>query len=113
MTDHAAIESLEQQLITLYQERERLNDTFGVSDTDGIVNMVRSLEGQLRDFYDRFGGNPGFDDAETALMLSKIRDLSAQLDPMFTAKRVSFFVENDRPVLRAEWSAVNDQGDQK
>lgn len=111
MSDSATIDSLENQLKALYQEREFLTDRFGVSSADEIVQMVESLEAQLRDFYDRFGSHAGFDDAESTLMLARIKELSGQLDPMYSQKSVKFFIENDKPVLRAEWTEAIHQGD--
>ena len=112
MSDSAMIESLEGQLRALYQEREFLSDRFGVSSSEEIVQMVENLEAQLRDFYDRFGSHAGFDDAESTMMLARIKDLSAQLDPMYSKKSVQFFIENDKPVLRAEWTEAIHQGDE-
>lgn len=111
MSDSVMIESLEQQLRALYEEREFLNQRFGATSAEEIVSMVESLEAQLRDFYDRFGGHAGFDDAESTLMLARIRELSSSLDPMYSQKSVHFFIENDRPVLRAEWTEALSHGD--
>jgi hypothetical protein len=104
-------DNLEQQLRSLYEEREFLQDRFGVSSADEIVNMVECLEAQLRDFYGRFGSTDGFGDAESAVLLSRLKELSSTLDPMYSKKSVQFFVENDKPVLRAEWSETLNQGD--
>ncbi|MEM9661034.1 MAG: hypothetical protein AAF937_01860 [Planctomycetota bacterium] len=111
MSDAATIHSLEEQLNALYQERECLNERFGVSSADDIVQMVESMGTQLRDFYDRFGSHPGFDDNETVMMLDRIKELSAHLDPMYSTKSVQFFIENEKPVLRAEWTEAIQQGD--
>ncbi|MEM7621591.1 MAG: hypothetical protein AAF235_00120 [Planctomycetota bacterium] len=111
MSDATMTESLEQQLRALYQERELLEERFGASSAEEIMSMVESLEAQLRDFYDRFGSHAGFDDAESVLMLSRIRELSTALDPMYSQKSVSFFIENDKPVLRAQWTEALHQGD--
>ncbi len=43
--------SLEEQLISLYSDRKRLQDELGVSDPDGIIRMVRSMDEQLRALY--------------------------------------------------------------
>lgn len=106
-------ESLEQQLHSLYEEREFLQDRFGVSSAEEIVTMVECLENQLRDFYDRFGGQDGFGDTESALLLSRLKELSSSLDHMYSKKSVQFFVENSKPVLRAEWSETLNTGDVK
>jgi len=111
MSDASMIESLEQQLQALYRDRELLEERFGASSSEDIANMVESLEAQLRDFYDRFGAHAGFDDAESIMMLSRIKELSTTLDPMYSQKSVSFFIENDKPVLRAEWTEAIHQGD--
>lgn len=113
MSETAMIESLEGQLKALYEEREFLTHRFGVASAEEIVQMVESLEAQLRDFYDRFGAHAGFDDPESALMLSRIKELSSQLDPMYSQKSVSFFIENEKPVLRAEWTEAIQQGDEQ
>ena len=105
------IDSLEIQLRSLYEEREFLNNKFGVSSAEDLVAMIDCLEAQLRDFYDRFGSMDGFDDAETALVLNRIKSLSGSLDPMFSCKKVDFRVEDNRPVLRAEWSHDLSNGD--
>lgn len=106
-----AVESLEQQLCTLYEERAQLEERFGVSSPEDIANMVASLEGQLRDFYDRFGDFDGFGDTESVMMLSRIKELGSSLDPMYSHKSVQFTFENNRPVLRAEWSEEISQGE--
>lgn len=112
MSDAAAIESLEQQLCALYQERQELADAVGANCTEDVINMIGSLEAQLRDFYNRFGDNPGFDDAESLMVLSKIKELSETLDPMYSQKSVTFSIENEKPVLRAEWTeALNQEND--
>ncbi|GAB4515004.1 MAG: hypothetical protein Tsb0013_19490 [Phycisphaerales bacterium] len=111
MSDQAVIESLEQQLCALYQEREQLSSAIGANCADDVINMISSLEAQLHDFYNRFGSNPGFDDAETMQVLSKIKELSDTLDPLYSKKSVQFFIENDKPVLRAEWTEALNQGD--
>lgn len=104
-------ENLEHQLRSLYEEREFLQDRFGISSAEEIVNMVECLEAQLKDFYGRFGSTDSFGDAESAALLSRLKELSAALDPMYSKKSVQFFIENDKPVLRAEWSETINQGD--
>ncbi len=106
-------ENMEQQLRSLYEEREYLQDRFGVSSTEEIVNMVECLEAQLRDFYSRFGSTDGFGDNESAALLSRLKELSSTLDQMYSKKSVQFFIENDRPTLRAEWSETITQGESK
>jgi hypothetical protein len=50
-TDSTEIDSLEEQLRSLYEDRELLENELGVSDSAEIVAMVRSLESQLNDVY--------------------------------------------------------------
>lgn len=45
------IESMESQLTTLYDEKEKLIEGLGTGDADNIINMVRSMEEQLKSFY--------------------------------------------------------------
>ncbi|MEO0629408.1 MAG: hypothetical protein AAFY46_01605 [Planctomycetota bacterium] len=111
MSDAVMIQSLEEQLKALYHERECLTERFGISSADELVQMVESLESQLNDFYDRYGSFSTFGDAESAMMLARIKELSSQLDPMYSTKTVRFSIENDKPVLRAEWTEAIQQGD--
>jgi hypothetical protein len=103
-------ESMEQQLLSLYEEREALQQRFGVSSAEDIVNMIECLEAQLHDFYSRFGGQETFGDTESAILLSRLKELSSALDPMYSSKSVQFYIENDKPVLRAEWSESLQEG---
>lgn len=105
------IDSLEAQLHALYQERELLNDRFGVSSTDEIIGMVDCLEAQLRDFYSRFGGIDGMSNAEAAVMVDQIRSLGGMLDDIYTHKSVEFTIVDDKPVLRAQWNDITSNGD--
>jgi hypothetical protein len=43
--------SVEAQLVSLYGDREQLERELGVSESMAIIDMVRSLESQLRDLY--------------------------------------------------------------
>jgi regulator of replication initiation timing len=112
MSEQATIESLEQQLCALYQERDELAQHIGATTNEEIISMIQSLEAQLRDFYERFGSLANFEDAESAVMLSKIQELSNALDPMYSQKSVHFTIENDKPVLRAQWTEATHQGDE-
>ncbi len=105
------VDSMEAQLRVLYEEREFLADRFGVSSADEVAGMVESLEAQLRDFYDRFGGIDGMGDAETAVMIDQIKSLSTTLDQMYSKKTVEFSVVDDKPVLRAQWTESLENGD--
>ena len=100
-----AQDSLEQQLRSLYEEREYLTDRFGVSSAEEIVTLVENLEAQLKDFYGRYGDVDTEDD-ETGLLLSKLKQLSASLDAIYTNKSVHLVIEGSKPVLRAEWSGA-------
>lgn len=105
------VDSLEAQLHSLYEEREFLNDRFGVSSAEEIAGMVECLEAQLKDFYSRFGGIDGVGDAETAVLLDQIRSLSSTLDHMYSKKTVEFSIVDDKPVLRAQWTETLANGD--
>jgi hypothetical protein len=43
--------SLVDQLESLYEEKDRLNEELGVSDPEEIINMVHSLQEQLESLY--------------------------------------------------------------
>lgn len=105
MFDQSTVESMDMQLRSLYQDRERLQDRFGVSGVDDVITMVESLESQLRDFYDRYGGINDAGDGN-ARLLGQLGQISQSLDPMFTARKVVFALEHGEPVLRAEWTNV-------
>ena len=45
------IENLEQQLQSLYREKQNLHQSIGVSDDVSIIRMVRSLEQQVNLLY--------------------------------------------------------------
>jgi len=107
------VDNLEQQLRSLYEERECLQERFGISSADELVSMIECLENQLRDFYGRFGSQDTFGDNESAVMLDRLKELSSTLDQMYSRKSVHFFMQNDKPVLRAEWSETLNQGDSK
>ena len=107
------IESLEQQLRSLYEDKEHLENRFGCSSPEDIANMVGCLEAQLQDFYGRFGEIDDTSDTGTVLLLSKIKELSGALDDQFSRKSVSFSFENGNPCLRAEWSEELTQGADK
>ncbi len=46
------VRRLSNQLDTLLEEKEALDDTLGVATADDILDLVQSLEGQLSTFYD-------------------------------------------------------------
>ncbi|MEO0512540.1 MAG: hypothetical protein AAF108_06540 [Planctomycetota bacterium] len=111
MSDFTMIESLDGQLQSLYRDREILEERFGVSSAEEISRMIENLEAQLRDLYNSYGSCGGLEGVEQARMLSRIEELSSVLDPMYSQKSVSFFLENNQPVLRAEWHEAIQQGD--
>ena len=105
------IDSLEKQVCSLYAEKDHLVSRFGTADAEEIADMVTSLEQQLQDFYSRFGGIDGDSDNATMLLLGQIKQLSSNLDDQYSRKSVQFTFENGQPVLRAEWTEENNQGD--
>lgn len=107
------MESMEEQLLALYDERERMAEQLGVVDADGAIEMVRSLESQLRSFYETYGHLQGADNAELAQVLAQIKELSETLDTMYTTKSVTLEMSDERPVLRAVWTDTNTEGDQR
>lgn len=109
MLENAAIDSLEQQLCALYQEREALAQTIGASSHDEVVSMVNSLASQLNHFYERFGSLDNSDDTDCAVLLSKINTISAALDPLYSHKSVQVSIEDARTLLRAEWTEAIEQ----
>ena len=55
-TESTFSDSMEEQLVAVYAEREHLSRELGVSDAAEIVAMIRNLEAQLKDLYhDREG----------------------------------------------------------
>ena len=45
------VESLESQLVALYEEKRNLHLAIGVSDDHSIIRMVKSLEAQVNLYY--------------------------------------------------------------
>ena len=45
------VESLESQLVVLYEEKRNLHNAIGVSDDKSIIQMVQSLEEQVNLYY--------------------------------------------------------------
>lgn len=103
--------SIEEQLDMLYAEREWLTQELGVPDAEGIVDMVRNLEAQLCDFYRQFGGRAPVSNHETLQLLNYVQELSQHLDEMYSEKSVTFSIEDDKPVIKATWKEVTNQGD--
>ena len=67
---------LEDQLSSLYLEREFLEDTLGVSDARQLVEMVQSMSAQLSSFYG---------DQESGASASAADSLSEQVVPLASA----------------------------
>ena len=112
MSDSFTVDSLEQQLRTMYAEKERFEDEFGVSDVEGVISMIRNLEAQLIDLYKTYGGRKSSDPAGAVQMLSTIEELSEHLDGQYSKKSIVFEVQDDKPVLRATWAQASDcEGD--
>ncbi|MEM1164829.1 MAG: hypothetical protein AAGI30_00900 [Planctomycetota bacterium] len=98
------------QLESIYAEREQLASQIGVCDADGILNMVRSLEAQLCDLYQRFGGIADADGSTAAALLVQVNQLAEHLDAQFSEKSISLEIVDDKPVMRAEWKEHLNQG---
>jgi hypothetical protein len=113
MLTEQATGSLEEQLELLYAEREWINQELGCPDAESVVDMVRSLEAQLQDFYKTYGGRMPVDSGPTAQLLSYVDELSRHLDTTFSEKCITFHMEDDKPVLRATWKETLNQGDTK
>ena len=94
---------IQEQLELMYAERELLQTEIGVSDPEEVIGMVRNLEEQLRDFYDRFGGRDELDDAGMSAVLNQVQTLSQSLDQHFSAREVVLEVKDGKPILRAFW----------
>lgn len=52
-----AMQNMEHQLNTLYDEKRNLHMSIGVSDDVSIIKMVRSLEAQLNCCYEKMDSN--------------------------------------------------------
>jgi hypothetical protein len=103
--------TMEEQLQTLYAERVWMADEIGCCDAESVVDMVRSLEGQLNDLYRTYGSMPASSNA-TAQLLSHVQELSQHLDGMYSEKSVTFAIENEQPVIKATWKeTIKQQGD--
>lgn len=53
MADDSVAESLVDQVESMYEDKEHLENELGVSDPEEIVQMVRSLQDQVESFYER------------------------------------------------------------
>jgi len=104
------IDSMEIQLRSLYEEREKLNDTIGCAGAEEVIGMVRNLEAQLVDLYQRHGHKATEDGPDVQGLLRHVEELSSHLDETYAEKSVVFTYENERPVLRAVWNQSLSEG---
>lgn len=111
MVTDPTLESLHQQLEALYAEREWLNEQLGTTDAETVVTMVMSLEAQLADFYNKFGGNVSQELTDIAPLLSQIEELSQRLDGSYSEKSVVFEIQDNKSVLKAVWTERTNDGD--
>lgn len=107
--------TMEEQLQALYSEREWLAQELGCADAESIIDMVRNMEFQLSDMYKTFGSMPAVSNSQTLQLLQQVQELSQHLDSMYSEKSVTFTIEEDKPVLRANWKQSNttSEGDQQ
>jgi hypothetical protein len=75
-------ESIENQLNSLYGEREQLVNEIGVADAAAIITMVRSLESQLRTFYEANEGRAAAANADESSLALQLHDLYAQREQL-------------------------------
>lgn len=54
--DKAILESLEEQLISLYREKELLEENLGFADAQQIIDMINSMNAQLVALYEEKDG---------------------------------------------------------
>ncbi len=101
--------TMEDQLQTVYAEKEWLAQEIGVCDAESIVDMVRNLEGQLHDLYKTYGSVPPVSNQATLQLLNTVQELSQHLDGMYSEKTVTFAIENEQPVIRATWKETHPQ----
>lgn len=98
--------TIQDQLEMLYAEREWLSQELGCCDAESIVDMVRSLEGQLCEIYRANEGRPAVEDVNTQQLLNYVHDLSQALDGLYAEKNITLQIEDDKPVLRATWKQI-------
>ncbi|MEM0982455.1 MAG: hypothetical protein AAGI17_00740 [Planctomycetota bacterium] len=111
MSADTTLESMEQQLRSIYEEREFLDQQIGTSTADGIIDMIRSLEAQLADMYNKHGHKTNDDAPDFQGMLKQVRELSSELDSEYSKRSIVLTVEHDKPVLKAVWEESAAQGD--
>lgn len=75
------IDNLRRQLDALVAERNRLFQEIGLSDADGLIAMIRSLESQLNELYKSYGGIDDANSHEAITMLDRLRSLAHDLGP--------------------------------
>lgn len=103
--------TIEDQLDVLYAEREWLSGELGVADAEDVVKMVRNLEMQLCDLYRIHGSVAPLSNNATLQLLTYVQELSQHLDGMYSEKSVEFHIEDDKPVLKASWKEILNEGD--
>lgn len=104
--------TIEDQLQTLYAEREWLAQEIGCCDAESVVDMIRNMECQLQDLYHTYGSVPPVSNQSTMQLLNTVQELSQHLDGLYSEKSVTFAIENDQPVIRATWKeSQTQQGD--
>ena len=82
----SADNSLELQLVDLYEQREHLEQEIGSANATEVVSMVHNLETQLRDFYrEREQG-----DREAARVAAQIQNISGELRAGYQGSEVTY-----------------------
>lgn len=75
-------QSMEEQLIDLYDEKNNLKESLGTSDTETIIEMVKSLEEQLNVLYEEKETNQGDKN------VSEFESLEDQLNDLYEEKEI-------------------------
>jgi len=53
LTQESTHSSLVDQVESLYEEKEKLNEEFGISSIDEAIKMIRSLQDQVESLYEQ------------------------------------------------------------
>ncbi|MFK7960054.1 MAG: hypothetical protein AB8G96_05955 [Phycisphaerales bacterium] len=96
--------SLKNQIEALHAERAWMSDQLGISDPEGVVRMVQSLEAQLHDLYSTYGGSTDDDLVDADTMIGQINRLAERLDGTYSEKSVVLEFNNATPTLKAVWT---------
>lgn len=96
---------LEAQLVTLYQEREKLERELGTSDAHELVSMVKSLEQQLGTLYHDKESEAAASATGSTDPISEIRSLRTHFAD-FGTPEVIYEVVDGRRALRAVWKSA-------